>query len=242
MHDALRVYDQRFLDLAPDERSRLVQGTRRVLGSGLDPGVRAALPAAYRLRAFCIQHGMDEELERLIRDELAGHREGAVVVGGRAYVMYPYLRGVPRQDADITAEVDVEHRLDAFGWHGGLLRVRGHASIARVESPRTAVTLLLRAGETEHRFPATADGPDFEVPVDPAGLTAGRWEAHVSARTLGLTREAPFGAVRGPRLGRGSRKGAAATARLAPDGPLVVEVHGARRIVPLLTRLRGRVR
>src|SRR4051794_2502803 len=85
LQDVLRLYDHRFLELADDQRRRLVIGTRHVLGEGLPDDVRAALPASYRLRAFCIQRGLHDELERLIREETAGHRAGAVVVGGRVY-------------------------------------------------------------------------------------------------------------------------------------------------------------
>ena len=47
-----------------------------------------------------------------------------MVVGGRIYALYPYLRGVPRQDADITTEVGVDHRLDSVGWHSKKIRIR----------------------------------------------------------------------------------------------------------------------
>src|SRR5947208_1326597 len=124
LRDVLRVYDHRYLDLDRRQRERLVDGTRRVIGDeGLSDAARAALPAADRLRAFCIQYGLRDELERLIRDEVEGSPAGAVVVGGRIYAMYPYLRGVPRQDADITTEVGVEHRLDAVSWQGGRVRI-----------------------------------------------------------------------------------------------------------------------
>ncbi|GAA3951758.1 hypothetical protein GCM10023085_37990 [Actinomadura viridis] len=202
LQDLLRVYDHRFLDLDGPQRERLVEGTRRMLGDeDLSDAARAALPSAYRLRAFCIRHGLRDELERMIRDEVAGHRVGAVVVGGRVYAMYPYLRGVPRKDADITAEVGVEHRLDAVGWHGGRVRIRGRAVIERVEARRTQVEIVLRESGSgaEHRCAA---GP-LEDGFEAAGIAVpgpGLWEVHVAASTLGLTREARLGPVRGPRL------------------------------------------
>lgn len=239
LRDVLRVYDQRFLDLDDPTRRRLVLGTRQVLGDGLSEDARNALPAAYRLRAFCIQRGLHAELERLIRDEVAGHREGAVVVGGRIYAVYPYLRGVPRQYADITSEVGVEHRLDAVAWSGRCLRVRGRAALQQVESRHTEVVFVLRdrmnGGErhfaTERN--AAPPHPGFEVLVDPADLAAGRWGAYIAVTTLGVTREAPLGGVRGPRLKVGPLKQglarAGATARLTENDRLAVELRAAAR-------------
>jgi hypothetical protein len=206
LRDVLRVYDHRYLELDRRQRERLDDGTRRVLGDeGLSDAARAALPAADRLRAFCIQYGLREELERLIRDEVEGSPAGAVVVGGRIYAMYPYLRGVPRQDADITTEVGVEHRLDAVSWHGRRVRIRGTAVLERVQTNRTIVDVVLRERTTgrEHAFPADprpspgsgtgAGTGDFEAFADPAGVEPGRWDVHVAATAHGVTREARFG-------------------------------------------------
>ncbi|TDE32074.1 hypothetical protein [Actinomadura sp. 6K520] len=220
LRDVLRVYDHRYLGLDRLQRERLVDGTRHVIGEeGLSDAVRAAMPASARLRAFCIQHGLREELERLIRDEVEGGPGGAVVVGGRIYAMYPYLRGVPRQDADITTEVGVDHRLDAVSWQGKRIRVRGFAALQRVETNRTAVDVLLRerASGKEHGFPAAPrqDRPGgFEVVIDPAVVRPGRWDVHVAATAHGVTREARFGSVRAEEL-RTAPQGRTAGARNA---------------------------
>lgn len=215
LRDVLSVYDHRYLSLDRLQRERLVDGTRRVLGEeGLSEAARAALPGSVRLRAFCIQHGLREELERLIRDEVEGSPAGAVVVGGRIYAMYPYLRGVPRRDADITTEVGVDHRLDAVGWQGRQVRIRGVAALQRVETDRTAVDLILRERTSgrEHGFPAVPrpDGArGFEAVADPAAVEPGRWDVHVAATALGVTREARFGAVRAGGLRTGPQRRAA---------------------------------
>lgn len=212
LHDVLRVYDHRYLSLDRVQRERLVAGTRRLLGEeGLSDAARAAMPASVRLRAFCIQHGLHEELERLIRDEAEGSPAGAVVVGGRIYAMYPYLRGVPRQDADITTEVGVEHRLDAVCWQGRKVRVRGVAALQRVETNHTAVDLILRERTSgkEHGFPAEPrpDGArGFEAVADPAAVEPGRWDVHVAATAHGVTREARFGSVRAEGLRTGPQR------------------------------------
>ncbi|MFC5753962.1 hypothetical protein [Actinomadura rugatobispora] len=233
LHDVLRVYDQRFLDLDGPQRERLVEETRRVLGEeALSDDARAALPSSYRLRAFCIRHGLGEELERLIRDEVEGRPAGAVVVGGRVYAMYPYLRGVPRQDADITAEVGVAHRLDAAGWQGRRLRLRGRAGIERVQAREHGAEIILRERDTgeEARTAATAtpdEGFEADVPVPGPGL----WDVHVAVSALGVTREARLGPERGPRVKtepqrRGLGSGTDATIHFTGDGHLAVLVEG----------------
>ncbi|WP_067481569.1 hypothetical protein [Actinomadura hibisca] len=250
LRDVLRVYDHRFLDLGRAQRDRLVDGTRRVLGDGgLSDAARAALPASYRLRAFCIQNGLREELERLIRDEVRGSPAGAVVVGGRVYALYPYLRGVPRQDADITAEVGVEHRLDAVCWQNKReVRVRGLARLERIETHRTAVDVVLRErrSRTEHRIAAEPCEDGFEAVADMDVPGPGRWDVYVAATALGVTREARFGTVRGPRLrtepqSRTLGSGDEATVYLTKGGHLAVLVRGAVRPAPLRTKIRRRL-
>jgi hypothetical protein len=228
LQDVLGVYDHRYLQLDEDRRRRLMAATSHVIGDGLPEEDRDALPAAYRLRAFCIQRGLHEELERLIRDETEGRMEGAVVVGGRVYAMYPYLRGVPRHDADITDEVRVVHRLDAVAWTGCRLRVRGHAAIARVVSRDVRVELVLRGAARDHRVATTPCGDGFEGFVDGTDLDPGHWDAHVAVRTLGLTREAPFGAVRTPGLTTEAREHAGLTVFFTPEGSLAIFAPSAQ--------------
>ncbi|SEF78867.1 hypothetical protein SAMN04489712_10241 [Thermomonospora echinospora] len=251
LHDVLRVYDHRFLGLDGRQRSRLVQGTRHVLGDGLSDEVRAALPSAYRMRAFCIQHGLDDELERLIRDETEGRRSGAVVVGGRVYAIYPYLRGVPRKDADITGEVQAGHRLDGVLWQGERLRVRGWAALERVEAREVVTELILRerTAGTEHRFPTTPWESGFEAMIEFAGVGAGRWDAYVAVTVHGVRRRARFGRVRDPLLPtepmprriRVPEGTVGATAYFTKGGHLAVKVGGVRRPVPLRTRILRRL-
>ncbi|HEX2312269.1 MAG TPA: hypothetical protein VHJ17_00925 [Thermomonospora sp.] len=252
LHDVLRVYDHRFLDLDGGQRRRLVQGTRHVLGDGLSDAVRAALPSAYRMRAFCIQHGLDDELERMIRDEAEGRREGAVVVGGRVYAVYPYLRGVPRKDADITGEVRAGHRLDAVAWQGERLRIRGWAAIERVEA-RTVLTELVlreRTAGTEHRFPTTPRDQGFEAALEFGGVGPGRWDTYVVVTVHGIKRRARFGRVRDPKLSTDPMPRritlpegqAGATAYFTKGGYLAIKVNGARRPTPLRTRILKRIK
>ncbi|WUH97000.1 hypothetical protein OHR68_26070 [Spirillospora sp. NBC_00431] len=248
LRDVLRVYDHRYLGLDHVQRERLVDGTRRVLGEeGLSDAARAAMPASVRLRAFCIQHGLRDELERLIRDEIEGGPAGAVVVGGRIYAMYPYLRGVPRKDADITTEVGVNHHLDAVTWQSRKIRIRGFAALQRVETNKTAVDVILRERTSgrEHGFPAEPrrERPGaFEAVADPAVVEPGRWDVHVTATSLGVTREARFGSVRGDGVKTVRQRRTAGakdvTVYFTKGGHLALVVTDAEGRTPLCRRLR----
>ncbi|MGW2314282.1 hypothetical protein [Actinomadura luteofluorescens] len=252
LRDVLRVYDHRFLALDGPQRERLVEGTRRVLGEeGLSEAARAAMPASARLRAFCIQHGLREELERLIRDEVEGTPAGAVVVGGRIYAMYPYLRGVSRQDADITTEVGAEHRLEAVCWQGKKVRIRGLAALQRVETGRTSVDVVLRerASGKEHGFvadPRAGRTGGFEVVADPAAVEPGRWDVHVTATALGVTREARFGSVRAEGVKTAAQRRAVGTKDVTvyftKGGHLALLVAEAAEPASLRDRIRRRLR
>lgn len=245
LRDLLGVYDARFLELPGPQRSRLVAGTREALGDGLGEEARAALPSAYRMRAFCIQHGLEEELERLVRDEVEGLQEGAVVVGGRVYAVYPYLRGVPRHYADVTDEIEVVHRLDAVDWRAGALRLRGSAMLERIHAREETVELVLRErlSRAECTIPTCAADAGFEARIDPAGLAPGGWDVHVAAGALGLRREARLGAVRGPRLRAAPVAGTAGeravTAAFTKQGHLALAVTAGRRPGALWRLLRA---
>jgi hypothetical protein len=223
--EVLGGYDRRFLGYDGDLRRRMVAATREVLDAWLTDEIRARLPVGHRMRAFCIQHDLVDELERLVRDEVEGRREGAVVVGGRIYAVYPYLRGVPRQDADITGEVGVDHRLTAVSWSGDRLRIRGYAAIERVATKDDTVELLLRAGSAEHQVHTDPHQDGFEAVVDPAALEPGRWDVHVSVSALGLTMEARLGQIRSPALKTTPREKPHATAHFPEPGHLAIDIH-----------------
>lgn len=192
--DLLRVYDHRFLQMEPPVRRQMVSAAKGALDGLLTADIRRALPERDRIRVFCIEHELFEELERLISDEAAGRKEGAVVVGGRVYAVYPYLRGVPRQDADITAEVGVEHCLESLSWSKGILKAEGWARIARIQAKDPVVRLVLDDGLEEVEIEAESRGDGFEALLDVP--PRGSWTVRVEVETLGLRRSAPFGTRR----------------------------------------------
>ena len=247
VRQVLDRYDGRFLACGDDLRRRMIAGTRQLLDTLLTDEIRAQLPVGHRMRAFCIRHDLIDELTRLVADEAVGRLEGAVVVGGRVYAVYPYLRGVPRQDADITAEVGVEHRLRAVSWADGALRISGRAAIERVAARDTYVEIVLRERATgaELRVGAEpgggADDEGFTVTFALADLRPGHWDVHVCVQALGLVRQAPFGAVRDADLDGTLPDRPAATVYVTGDGHLAIAVHGrARRLARTWWRRRTR--
>ncbi|HEU5155612.1 MAG TPA: hypothetical protein VFU43_01350 [Streptosporangiaceae bacterium] len=236
VRQALDDYDERFLACDDELRRQLVAGTRRLLAESLTDEIRARLPVDHRIRAFCIRHDLIDELARLIADEAAGRHAGAVVVGGRVYALYPYLRGVPRRDADITAEVGVDHHLAGVSWTADALRIRGRAAIERVAARDQHVEIVLRerATRAELRIDAEpcgdsrpgAGGGEFTAMVAPAGLPPGQWDVHVSVQALGLVRQAPFGSVKDPGLDGSLPDRPEATVYVTGDGHLAIAVPG----------------
>lgn len=227
VRQVLGRYDERFLACGDELRRRMTAGTRRLLDALITDEIRAQLPVGHRMRAFCIQQGLIEELTRLIADEAAGRLEGAVVVGGRVYAVYPYLRGVPRQDADITAEVGVEHEIHAVRLTGGALRISGRAAIERVAARDQHVELVLRERATgaELRVGGAIGDGGFVATIELADLRAGHWDVHVSVRTLGVVRQAPLGADDALPLPDRPE----ATVYRTGDGHLAIAVRGRAR-------------
>lgn len=194
VRDLLRVYDHRFLQMEPSVRRQMASAAKGALDGLLTADARLALPERDRMRVFCIENELFDELERLISDEAAGRREGAVVVGGRVYAVYPYLRGVSRQDADITDEVGVEHCLEALSWSKGILKAEGWARISRVQAKEQTVRLVLNDGREEVEIEAEPRGDGFEALLDVP--ERGSWTARIEVETLGVCRSAPFGTRR----------------------------------------------
>jgi hypothetical protein len=232
IRQVLGIYDGRFLACGEDLRRRMTAGIRQLLDALLTDEIRARLPVGHRMRAFCIQHDLIDELTRLVADEAAGRLEGAVVVGGRVYAVYPYLRGVPRQDADITAEVGVEHRLRAVSWTGGGLRISGRAAIERVAARDELIEIVLRERATDAELHVGADEYDekgFAATIALTDLRPGHWDVHVSVRALGVVRQAPFGAVRDVDSGGSLPDRPEAIVYLTGDGHLAIAVSGRTR-------------
>ena len=77
-------------------------------------------------------------------------------------VIHIQHNGGPGSPYDITAEVGVEHCLEALSWSKGILKAEGWARIARVQTKRTEVRLVLNDGREELEVEAEpgGDGPD----------------------------------------------------------------------------------
>ncbi|MGW0703983.1 glycosyltransferase [Streptomyces sp. NPDC002867] len=137
-------------------------------------------------------------------------------------------RGLPDEIYEITGGIPSAHRLDSIelATGTGRLSLRGHGYLRRIPQDDTGIELLLRERKSgaEHRFPTTRitvpglgedhdgggydySGAGFVAEIDlttAAGdgtrLPRGLWDAFLTVRVQGLTREIRIGNQRLPEV------------------------------------------
>ena len=218
------------LELASDDdRQRIMELAAGYLCT-VDEAVYPQLPAIRRLYCHLMRARMLPELLEVLKFWRRGDGSDAAVVrqetrrDPRWYVGYPFFgdpaRAIPDGVYDVTDEMTLYVRLDGVTWHGGKLRIEGHAYIRRLDAPTardTRITVMLRNGKTRrtirlpvqriHRPDVTArsgqgaacyDWSGFAVEVSPRRLAtlpgvwrAANWELRVRVRGAGISREGP---------------------------------------------------
>ncbi len=218
------------LELASDDdRQRIMELAAGYLCT-VDEAVYPQLPAIRRLYCHLMRARMLPELLEVLKFWRRGDGSDAAVVrqetrrDPRWYVGYPFFgdpaRGIPDGVYDVTDEMTLYVRLDGVTWHGGKLRIEGHAYIRRLDAPTardTRITVMLRNGKTRrtirlpvqriHRPDVTArsgqgaacyDWSGFAVEVSPRRLAtlpgvwrAANWELRVRVSGAGISREGP---------------------------------------------------
>ncbi|MEW1657110.1 glycosyltransferase [Streptomyces sp. NPDC093707] len=164
--------------LARDEAGRraMRDAARPLVDRYLTDRVLAALPPGLRLRAHCLRAGLDAELAAVVRADSAAAPAPPRIEDGRAYAGYPHFRDPehPLPDAlfDLTDRIAVHQRLDGARWVGGVLHLRGTATLRTAGAD--AVDLVLHRSGAHHRIPA-AYGPDgaWRAALDPATAAGG---------------------------------------------------------------------
>lgn len=157
-------------------RRAMAAVARPLVARYLTDRVRAALPPGLRLRAHCLRAGLDDELTAVVRADTES-RPGPPHLDddGRLYAGYPYFRD-PRRDVpdacyDLTDRVVLRQRLDHPHWVGGVLHLRGTATLPPLGGD--TAELLLRRGATTHRVPARYEDGGWQAAVDPATAADG---------------------------------------------------------------------
>lgn len=201
--EVLKRFNKRFSKMRPEEQRRLTAEIKKVLDRWMTDDVRRRLNTRWRLRAYCVQNDLFDELLEVVRFDLGQDKPGEVVENGRVYLAHPLFRTgvIPDECFDRTSRKPVDHVLRAVEFTDGVLLLRGRATWG--PDPGQRVEVVLREGTTgeEHRVPAEA--PDFEVRVDLATVAGGGplppgfWDASVAVTVDGMTGESRLRRNRG---------------------------------------------
>jgi CDP-glycerol glycerophosphotransferase len=216
-------------ELATDaDRARIAELAAGYLGT-VDASAYHAVPAFRRLHYYLISHGMLPDLLEVLRSARLDPVNMTPVVRrdsrqARWCARYPFFgdptRGIPDDVYDITSEMTLKAGVDSAEWHGGKLRIEGHAYIRNLSSATPSecqVRVTLRNSRTHRaiRLPVqrvwrpdvTAlsgqgavcyDWSGFAVEVDPRRLAtlpgvwrAASWELTLQVSGGGLRRDGP---------------------------------------------------
>lgn len=198
-YEVLKRFNKRFLKMKPERQRRLTAEIKKVLDRWMTDDVRRRLNVRWRLRAYCVQHDLFDELLEVVRIDLGQEKPGEVTEDGRVYLAHPLFRAgtIPDECFDQTARKPVDHLLRAVEFAGGVLLLRGRATWGPDPDQRVEVVLRETITGEEHRVPA--DAPDFEVRLDLATvagggpLPPGHWDASVAVTVNGMTGESRLG-------------------------------------------------
>ncbi|WJY38579.1 glycosyltransferase [Streptomyces sp. P9-2B-2] len=211
--EILMPFGAPYLARDPAGRTAMAAAARPLVERHLTDRVLTALPPGLRLRAHCLRAGLDDELTAVVRADTATRPDPPHLGGdGRVYAGYPYFRdprhALPDACYDLTDRVVLRQRLLRQHWVGGVLHLRGTATLPDLGGD--TVEILLRRNGTTHRVPARyADGA-WRAAVDPAtAADGGPVPDGVWGLKIAVTAYGPGGAA-GPALRR--------EAWLVPDG------------------------
>ncbi|MEU3411094.1 MULTISPECIES: glycosyltransferase family 2 protein [unclassified Streptomyces] len=192
-------------------------------------GMNEHLSAMARLRIYLVRHRMLDEVLELgeFERQLAKSKVSTpvLVVQGKAYARYPFLRDperkIPDSCYDVTGQLGVRHLVTRAEMRGTTLHLAGHAYLHRVETRDVSTYLLLRERNTQVEYelpvkhvPSPGAGADedcgryvydlagFEATVDVATaadgkpLDAGLWDISLIIGAQGVSKQARIGSRR----------------------------------------------
>ncbi|WP_078866546.1 glycosyltransferase family 2 protein [Streptomyces sp. NRRL S-1448] len=172
--EILMPFGPAYLARTPAERRRMTAAARPLVRRHLTDRIRAALPPRLRLRAHCLDAGLDDALTAVVRAD-TGPVPTQVDPDGRIHARYPYFRDPhhPLPDAayDLTDRVVLRQRLTGCHWTGTVLHLTGTAALPHLDT--TAVTLVLHRAGATHRLPAHYADGHWRAALDPATAAGG---------------------------------------------------------------------
>lgn len=229
--------------------------------------IQRALPAWAAIRAYCLAHGLQSQLEDVARLTAAMAFSDPIVERGRLYARYPHFRdgsGIPDRCFEITREVIPQQTIAHAAVVGRSLELSGEAYLTLVGGS-TIVELRRWPRGQRHRFEATAVAtPElrdrtrsypmagYQVAIDlgtaAAGqpLAGGTWTIHLSIGTAAVRHTVPLRISRATGghaadvvLGGGLRVSAAHELRLRVGRPRPLDLI-LERLEAMWVRLRRR--
>ncbi|MFH9244527.1 glycosyltransferase [Streptomyces lydicus] len=183
-----------YLARPPAGRRAMAAAARPLVERYLTDRVQAALPPRLRLRAHCLRAALDDALTAVVRaDTEDTPPEPPYAAGGRLYARYPGFRdphhALPDTCYDLTDRVALRQRLTGRQWAGGVLHLRGTATLPGLRG--TTAEVLLHGPGAHYRIPARYDGERWRAAVDPATaadgapLPAGLWGLKIALTAHG---------------------------------------------------------
>ena len=147
----------RWLALDPADRTRIFQASSAIVRRWSTPGVERRLPARGRLGLYCLQHGLQRELEDVAGAPARQVYEASIAEGRRIYAAFPHFRdgsGIPDRCFDITPQVQLMQAI-----------TRAAVVDGRVELAGTARLNSLVGGTSEASLRRWPSGPSIPLPT-----------------------------------------------------------------------------
>jgi CDP-glycerol glycerophosphotransferase len=239
-----RLYaPRRWLALPTEERRRVFDAGRALLGRWHTDAIQRALPAWTAIRAYCLQHGLLAELEDIVAVRAEAAFRDPLVEGNRLYARYPHFRdaaGIPDRAFDITRQVRPHHQLHRAEVIDGSLQLEGQAYLTLVggstivelrgwpAGPRwrfeTSAFATPELRDRRIRYPTAGYAVSIDLATAAGGepLPRGTWSIHLSIGTPTVRRDQVVAAPRrGAMAGRSS---------IVPGGGLRITAGGELRL------------
>ncbi|WP_395104637.1 glycosyltransferase family 2 protein [Actinomadura sp. SCN-SB] len=241
--------EQLYLTSAPHEQKTMLTGCRDLLSAWSTPRLLTRYNAMRRVIAHCLLHGLDAEVEEILRFHRSETHPGVLVEEGRAFVRYPYFRGAALgiPDACFATSLELRSTLTKVAWErsalvvGGTVVIRGvheaspevHLVVEHADGARHRVACTTRPGEPSHAGLVTPFTATLQPPSP--SWADGVWTLNVEAALKGHVLTLPLTKPRGLKVPRAVLVPADGGYRLVRPrpvsgrsrGPLAIEVGGA---------------
>jgi poly(ribitol-phosphate) beta-N-acetylglucosaminyltransferase len=202
--DVVRAFSRRWLELGSDDRRRVFDAGAALIQRWYTDAIQARLATLSALRAYCLQHGLQSELEDIVGWPSRQAFDNPIVDGRRVFARYPHFRdgsGIPDSCFELTSRVKVRRRAIRAELRDTTLHLAGRAYLRYLGAP----TIILRRWPfgPEHRLSTTSIPtphlrdryrvyPDagFALTIDLATCADGRplkrgvWEAWLSVQSV----------------------------------------------------------